>query len=67
MDGLSNRLITAISGKMREKQISGKNRAVIQKKLNKSEPRISMAGWVKGHIRRERKSLLDLESNVNGF
>lgn len=67
MDGLSNRLITDIGEKVRGKQMSGKNTAVIQKKLNKSEPRISMAGWGKDHDRRERKSLLDLESNVNGF
>lgn len=37
--------------------MSGRNRAVIQKKLNKSERRVRMAGWGKGHIRRERKQL----------
>lgn len=68
MDGLSNRLITAIGGKKRgEKQMSGRNRAVIQKKLNESEHRVRMAGWGKGHVRRERKSLLDLQAIVKGF
>lgn len=44
--------------------MSGRNRAVIQKKLNKSERRVRMAGWGKGHVRRERKSPLDLQAIV---